>query len=70
MTQNIRMRNVSVGENEAGYVKAEFYTGSYEAEAWFDPQGNWMLTETDLPYNALPQTVKTVSRQAYTLNGR
>ena len=25
-------------ENEAGYVKAEFYTGSYEAEAWFDPQ--------------------------------
>ena len=34
-------------ENEAGYVKAEFYTGSYEAEAWFDPQGNWM-----------PQTVK------------
>ena len=45
-------------ENEAGYVKAEFYTGSYEAEAWFDPQGNWMLTETDLPYNALPQTVK------------
>ena len=45
-------------ENEAGYVKAEFYTGSYEAEAWFDPQGNWMLTETDLPYKALPQTVK------------
>ncbi len=46
-------------ENEAGYVKAEFYTGSYEAEAWFDPQGNWLLTETDLPYNALPQAVRS-----------
>ena len=58
-------------ENEAGYVKAEFYTGSYEAEAWFDPQGNWMLTETDLPYKALPQTSKKQFRgKAYTLNGR
>ncbi len=46
-------------ENEAGYVKAEFYTGSYEAEAWFDPQGIWLLTETDLPYNALPQAVRS-----------
>lgn len=46
-------------ENKAGYAKAEFYIGSYEAEAWFDPQGNWLLTETDLPYNALPQAIKT-----------
>lgn len=46
-------------ENEAGYAKAEFHTGSYEAEAWFDPQGNWMLTETDLPYEALPQALKS-----------
>lgn len=46
-------------EYEAGHVKAEFYLGAYEAEAWFDPQGNWMLTETDLPYSALPQAVKS-----------
>lgn len=57
-------------ENEAGYVKAEFYTGSYEAEAWFDPQGNWMLTETDLPYNALPQTVKNSFEASLYANGR
>lgn len=45
-------------EDEDGYVKAEFQNNSQEVEAWFDLQGNWMLTETDLPYKALPQAVK------------
>ena len=45
-------------EYESGFAKAEFYDGVYEVEAWFDPQGNWLLTETDLPYMALPQAVK------------
>lgn len=44
-------------ERKAGYLKAEFRIGSYEAEAWFDQQGNWLMTETDLPYKALPQAV-------------
>lgn len=45
-------------ESKVGYEKAEFYIGSYETEAWFDLQGNWVMTETDLPYDALPQAVK------------
>lgn len=46
-------------ESKAGYEKAEFRNGSYETEAWFDRQGNWMMSETDIPYRALPQAVKT-----------
>lgn len=46
-------------ENRAGYMKAEFNNNNYETEAWFDLQGNWVMTETDIPYNALPQAVKT-----------
>ena len=45
-------------EREDGYVKADFRDGSEEAEAWFDEQGNWLLTETDLPYNALPAALQ------------
>ncbi len=46
-------------EYEDGFVKAEFYTGRYESEAWFDHQGNWFLTETDIPYESLPEAVKS-----------
>lgn len=45
-------------ESKYGYKKAEFHIGSQELEAWFDAQGNWLLTETDISYNALPQAVK------------
>lgn len=46
-------------ESKGGYEKAEFYIGSYETEAWFDRIGNWVMTETDIPYSDLPQAVKT-----------
>lgn len=45
-------------ESKAGYAKAGFYLGDYEAEAWFNAQGVWVMTETDIPYRALPQAVK------------
>lgn len=45
-------------ENKAGLDKVEFMNGPYEADAWFDKDGNWVMTETDIPYNALPQAVK------------
>lgn len=46
-------------ESKAGYEKAECYIGSYESEVWFDRQGTWIMTETDIPYALLPQAVKT-----------
>lgn len=44
---------------EDGYYVAEFYDDRYETEAWFTPGGEWVMTETDIPYGALPQAVKT-----------
>lgn len=46
-------------ELEGGYSKAEFRLSGMEAEAWFDQQGTWMLTETEMTYAALPDRVKT-----------
>ena len=45
-------------ENKYGYYVADFYAG-HEASAWFTQDGKWQMTETDIPYNALPQAVKT-----------
>lgn len=45
-------------ESKAGYYVADFRDG-YEASAWFAPNGEWQMTETDIPYSALPQAVKT-----------
>ena len=45
-------------ETEGGHYVAEFYNDRYEADAWFTPDGVWQMTETDLPYNALPAAVR------------
>lgn len=45
-------------ESKSGYYVADFYDG-YEASAWFTQDGKWQMTETDIPYTALPQAVKT-----------
>lgn len=45
-------------ESKAGYEKAECYIDSYESEVWFDRNGTWVMTETDIPYARLPQAVK------------
>lgn len=45
-------------ESKSGYYVADFYDG-YEASAWFTQDGTWQMTETDIPYTALPQAVKT-----------
>lgn len=44
-------------ENKAGYYVADFYDG-YEASAWFSTDYKWYMTETDIPYSALPAEVK------------
>lgn len=53
-------------EKKNGYSVADFYDGSYRAEAWFDAAGAWMLTETDLPFGQLPVAVRdSFGRSAY-----
>lgn len=44
-------------EAKAGYYVADFRNG-YDASAWFTQDGKWQMTETDIPYSALPQEVK------------
>lgn len=46
-------------ETKANYKVAEFNYGSFETEAWFDQNGQWIMTETDIPYTQLPQPVRT-----------
>lgn len=41
------------------YSIAEFKDNGTNASAWFDGAGTWYMTETDIPYVALPQTVQT-----------
>lgn len=55
-------------ETKAGYYVADFHNG-YEASAWFTPNGEWQLTETDIPYSALPQAVKTTFETSEYRNG-
>lgn len=43
-------------ERENGYSVAEFVLDGFEAEAWFDENG-WVMTETDINQQALPQAV-------------
>lgn len=46
-------------EVKAGYQVADFQLGANEAEAWFDSQGSWLMTETDIAYNDLPAAIRT-----------
>jgi len=41
-----------------GYYVADFHQNGVESEAWFDATGKWMMTESDLKYNALPQAIR------------
>lgn len=51
-------KNVSNGQ----YYKAEFSNKSengYKTEAWYTADGSWYMTETEMPYSAIPQAIKT-----------
>lgn len=45
-------------ETKGSYAVAEFSLGGYPADAWFDNAGQWLLTEIDLPFTALPEAVR------------
>lgn len=41
------------------YNVADFWYDGVEREAWFDNNGEWFMTESDISYNLLPQAVRT-----------
>lgn len=45
-------------ENKHGYEVADFYLGNQDTEAWFDNQGKWILTETEIPLSILPSAIR------------
>lgn len=45
-------------ENKQEYEVADFYLGDYYTEAWFDNQGNWIFTETEIPLSMLPTAIR------------
>ena len=48
---------VTEWEMKFTYYVAEFKQNNFETEAWFDADASWVLTETDLNYAALPDSV-------------
>ena len=44
--------------NKTDYKVAEFILDNHEMEAWFDTQGNWFMTETDIRFEELPLAVQ------------
>ncbi len=51
--------------SKGGYVIANFNLPASQAStpehnvAWFDNAGSWYMTETEIPYSALPEAVRT-----------
>lgn len=53
-------------ETKSGYKVADFRFNSKDTEAWFSTTGEWVMTETDIAYNELPQAVQaTFKASAY-----
>lgn len=46
-------------EQEGSYTVAEFNFKGLESEAWFESNGTWVVTESDISYAAVPEEVKT-----------
>lgn len=46
-------------EGIRGYSVADFRYEGYERDAWYNREGVWFMTETDIPFNDLPAGVKT-----------
>lgn len=52
-------------ETKKGYEVAEFKIQGKEKEAWFDKDGKWYMTESDMTYEELPGAVKTNFKKDY-----
>lgn len=45
-------------DTENGYQVADFRDNNMKQEAWFDNNGKWVMTKTDLRYNDLPSGIR------------
>lgn len=50
-------QRIEWGTKGTFYV-ADFHEGNFEKEAWFTADATWQMTETDIPYQELPGSVK------------
>lgn len=48
-------------EKKQGYIVADFWQDGMETHVWYNPNGDWLMTEYDLGVNvsALPQAVQS-----------
>ncbi len=46
-------------ERDRGYYKADFFVEQNEVDAWFQPDGTWHRSETDLLPTQLPEAVQS-----------
>lgn len=51
-------------ETRNDYIIVDFKQDKIEKEAWFDNNGDWYMTETDIPFAQLPEAVKTAFQQS------
>ncbi len=59
-TANLSWETKTVSQGQ--YYKAEFKNkndNGYKTEAWYTADGSWYMTETEMPYNDIPQAIKT-----------
>lgn len=53
-------------EYKNGYIVADFRDDKNDKDAWFDANGTWLLTETDLTASDIPSVVKqAISKSIY-----
>ena len=48
--------------NENGFAKVEFWQGGYEKVAWFNHDGTWVKTVTEIPLSEAPAAVTKAIR--------
>ena len=59
-TRNLKWELESVSQKQ--YYKAEFRNrkeSDYSTSAWYTTDGTWMMTETEMPYSAIPAAIRT-----------
>lgn len=54
----------AVWELKHTYTVAEFYLNGIETEVWFDGNGKWVMTESDIRYEQLPAVVQEAFSQS------
>lgn len=59
-TANLKWEKEKVAQQS--YYKAEFTNrsdNSYKTSAWYTAEGKWQMTETEMPYHAIPEEIRT-----------